>query len=80
MLTMMGLRDRSMAFAKRESIRNQFYSDLVTPLGDKISASGTTVHCFYAKKMGDISSMVRAKIASVRCSSTPLTSPPTRSA
>lgn len=54
MLAMMGLRDRSMAFVKRESIRNQFYSDLVTPLGDKISVAGTTVHCFYAKKMGDV--------------------------
>ena len=54
MLTMMGLRDRSMAFVKRESIRNQFYSDLITPLGTDIHAAGTTVHCFYAKKMGDV--------------------------
>ncbi|MBQ8313503.1 MAG: alpha/beta hydrolase [Clostridia bacterium] len=54
MLAMMGLRDRSMAFVKRESIRNQFYSDLVTPLGEKISVEGTTVHCFYAKKMGEV--------------------------
>ena len=54
MLAMMGLRDRSMAFVKRESIRNQFYSDLITPLGTDIHAAGTTVHCFYAKKMGDV--------------------------
>lgn len=43
-----------MAFVKRESIRNQFYSDLVTPLGEGISMVETTVHCFYAKKMGDV--------------------------
>lgn len=54
MLAMMGLQDCSMSFVKRESIRNQFYSDLVTPLGDKISVAGTTVHCFYAKKMGEV--------------------------
>jgi len=54
MLAMMGLLDGSMAFVKRASIRNQFHSDLITPLGQGIHAEGTTVHCFYAKKMGDV--------------------------
>ena len=40
-------------FMKRESIYNQFYSDLVTPLEEKIAVPGTTVHCFYASKMGE---------------------------
>lgn len=40
-------------FVRRESIRNQFYSDLVTPLEDDISVPGTTVHVFYAVKMGE---------------------------
>lgn len=42
-----------MAFVRKDSIRNQFYSDLVTPLENGISVSGTTVHCFYAVKMGE---------------------------
>lgn len=41
-----------MAFVKGESIRNQFYSDLVTPIKHGISVPGTTVHIFYAVKMG----------------------------
>lgn len=53
MLAMMGLQDRSMAFVKRQSIRNQFYSDLVTPLGHAIQAQDTVIHCFYAEKMGE---------------------------
>ncbi|MBP1736781.1 MAG: 2-hydroxy-6-oxo-6-phenylhexa-2,4-dienoate hydrolase [Oscillospiraceae bacterium] len=43
----------SMAFVKKQSVYNQFYSDLVTPIGDDISSHGTTVHCFYAEKMGE---------------------------
>ncbi|MBQ8556104.1 MAG: alpha/beta hydrolase [Clostridia bacterium] len=54
MLAMMGLADRSMTFVKQRSIRSQFYSDLVTPLGDAICVKDTTVHCFYARKMGDM--------------------------
>ncbi|MCD8019297.1 MAG: alpha/beta hydrolase, partial [Clostridiales bacterium] len=52
MLSMFGIGTTRMAFVKRESIYNQFYSDLVTPLDDKIRADGTVVHCFYAMKMG----------------------------
>lgn len=44
---------RDMSFVRRESIKNQFYSDLVTPLDDNINAPGTLIHVFYATKMGE---------------------------
>lgn len=53
MVEMFGIGSTRMAFVRRESIRNQFYSDLATPLEDHISAPGTTVHIFYAVKMGE---------------------------
>jgi hypothetical protein len=53
MLKMFGVGSRDMAFVKKESIYNQFYSDLVTPLADHIDVPGTTVHIFYALKMGE---------------------------
>lgn len=34
------------------SCKNQFYSDLVTPLPEKLDVPGTRFHIFYAKKMG----------------------------
>ena len=37
---------------KKESIYNQFYSDLVTVIDDHIDREGTTIHVFYATKMG----------------------------
>lgn len=43
---------KGLPFVKKESIKNQFYSDLITPLEDNISVKGTTVHIFYALKMG----------------------------
>lgn len=42
-----------MPFIKKESVENQFFSDLVTPLEDGICAEGTEIHIFYAKKMGE---------------------------
>ena len=36
-----------------ESCKNQFYSDMVTPLPDKIDVTGTEIHIFYALKMGE---------------------------
>ena len=39
-------------FISKESMRNQFASDLTTPVGTAISAPGTVIHVFYAKKMG----------------------------
>ena len=37
----------------KESMANQFYSDLITPLPEQISVPGTTIHVFYALKMGE---------------------------
>ena len=53
MMDMFGISNTRMAFVRKESIHNQFYSDLVTPLETGISAPGTTVHCFFAAKMGE---------------------------
>lgn len=53
MLKMFGVGGTDMAFVRKESIRNQFYSDLVTPLEEGISVPGTAIHCFYAVKMGE---------------------------
>ncbi|MCM1508062.1 MAG: alpha/beta hydrolase [Ruminococcus flavefaciens] len=43
---------KGLPFVRKESIRNQFYSDLITPVEDNISVQGTTVHVFYAVRMG----------------------------
>ena len=40
-------------YVTRRSCKNQFYSDLVTPLPDGIDVPGTEVHIFYALKMGE---------------------------
>ncbi len=47
-----GIGTTKMAFVKKESIFNQFYTDLITPLQENISVPGTQIHCFYATKMG----------------------------
>ena len=52
-MAMFGIGNGGLPFMKRESIYNQFYSDLITPLEDNIAVPGTTVHCFYAAKMGE---------------------------
>lgn len=52
-MAMFGIGNGGLPFMKRESIYNQFYSDLITPLEDSIAVPGTTVHCFYAVKMGE---------------------------
>ena len=38
---------------KKESIKNEFYTDLITCLKDDIHVEGTTAHFIYAKKMGE---------------------------
>ncbi|MCM1039369.1 MAG: alpha/beta hydrolase [Ruminococcus sp.] len=53
MLGLFGVGGTRMSFVKQESIKNQFYSDLVTPVEDGIVVEGTTVHIFYAVKMGE---------------------------
>ena len=40
-------------YATERSCRNQFYSDLITPLPDKIDVPDTEIHIFYALKMGE---------------------------
>lgn len=51
-MAMFGIGNGGLPFIKRESVYNQFYGDLITPLNEQISVLGTTVHCFYAVKMG----------------------------
>ena len=40
-------------YVTMQSCKNQFYSDLVTPLPDGIDVPGTEIHIFYALKMGE---------------------------
>ena len=42
-----------MSFITKESMINQFKSDLVTPLATGIDNGETEIHIFYAKKMGE---------------------------
>lgn len=47
-------RDRyDMSFITRESLKNQFRSDLTTPLPERIDNGETEIHVFYAEKMGE---------------------------
>ena len=39
-------------YVTMQSCKNQFYSDLITSLPDKIHVPGTQIHIFYALKMG----------------------------
>lgn len=52
-LKMMGINGIDMSFVKKNSMKNQFYTDLITRIGNDIEAHGTTIHCFYAAKMGE---------------------------
>ena len=40
-------------YVSMRSCKNQFCSDLVTPLPDRIDVPGTKIHIFYALKMGE---------------------------
>ena len=40
-------------YVTKRSCKNQFYSDLITPLPDKLDVPGTQIHIFYALKMGE---------------------------
>lgn len=42
-----------MSFISKSSIKNQFYSDLVTRIPDHMDSEDTEIHVFYAKKMGE---------------------------
>ena len=39
-------------YVTMKSCKNQFYSDLITPLPDQFNVPGTEIHIFYALKMG----------------------------
>lgn len=41
------------SFISKESMKNQFCSDLYTKVGQQIQVPHTTIHVFYAKKMGE---------------------------
>ena len=49
----MGMLGDARPYVTLQSCKNQFYSDLVTPLPDKIDMPGTEIHIFYALKMGE---------------------------
>lgn len=42
-----------LTFVSKQSLFNQFYSDLITPLANMIENDETEVHIFYAEKMGE---------------------------
>lgn len=50
---MLGIGKGGYPFIRRKSAENQFYSDLITPLEEQISAEDTTIHIFYAQEMGE---------------------------
>lgn len=41
------------SFISKESMKNQFCTDLYTKVGEHIRVPGTTIHVFYALKMGE---------------------------
>ena len=43
---------QSMQTVSKKSMKNEFYSDLITPLEDSIKVEGTQLHVFYALQMG----------------------------
>lgn len=44
---------RDLSFVKKESVYNQFYSDLVTEIENGLIVPGSEIHVFYAQKMGE---------------------------
>ena len=52
MMDMFGMSNTRMAFVCRESIKNQFYSDLVTPIENSISVPGTMITAFLRQRWG----------------------------
>lgn len=52
-VAMTGRDQYDMSFITQESLKNQFRSDLTTPLPLRIENGETEIHVFYAKKMGE---------------------------
>lgn len=51
--TFMDMLGGARPYLTKQSCKNQFYSDLITPLPDQIDVPGTEIHIFYALKMGE---------------------------
>ena len=51
--TMKGPDGNGMPFVSKESAANQFGSDMMSPLPDKIDPKHGEIHIFYALKMGE---------------------------
>lgn len=51
--TFMAMLGGARPYLTKQSCKNQFYSDLITPLPDQIDVPGTEIHIFYALKMGE---------------------------
>lgn len=52
-VAMTGRDKYDMSFITKKSLKNQFQSDLITPLPEQIDNGETQVHVFYAQKMGE---------------------------
>lgn len=52
-VAMTGRDQYDMSFITKESLKNQFKSDLTTPLPLQINNGETEIHVFYAQKMGE---------------------------
>ncbi len=52
-LSIVGTDRYDMSFISKNSLKNQFYSDLITPIPDHIPSGNAEIHVFYAKKMGE---------------------------
>ena len=52
-LNMFGIEQGGNPWITKQSVYNQFYSDLITPLPDAIDPAGTEIHILYALKMGE---------------------------
>ena len=52
-VNMFGIDKGGSPWITKQSVYNQFYSDLVTKVQHGIDVPGTTIHVFYATKMGE---------------------------
>ena len=52
-VAMVGRDKYDMSFITKESLINQFKSDITTPIPEKIDNGETEIHVFYARKMGE---------------------------
>ena len=67
-LNMFGIGKGGSPWITKQSIYNQFYSDLVTKVRHGIDVPGTTIHVFYATKMGKNTKRDIVRISKIRIS------------